>query len=544
MADYKIEISSDTIPNTQVSSYWKTGFRYKREPDEIFYTLEIADEMLFRGSEYELLIDLESSVCEVVTVVISRKCPGDVDYSTFWQGYFTFLDCKVNKDKCYLTVTPQPDTKINCLRKVWDVDQNINSVGLAVVVNPFAGNYESRCCKTYTFNPTPPSYYDVDYCIPEMPHWCKEFGEVVSNEPDAGYDILTCWHRLKVTSVCVGGTPEPPDDSGDWTLITNNCPSSSVWWKCPNSEEEENIGKLRYGREFSDVITYMIEDNISCGLTIVSDFFGINGDDTHPENDAYDFAAAYLQALTVHQKSDIKRPYASNQAESSVWKMTIKDLLDDLRTLFNVYWEIDEATGNFRLEHASFWEAGAGSDYSGVLMKKELEYDTKELVNKEKFFFSDEIVSDYFLGDDIVYPCGENTKENRCKAFTTDVVYIRHDENNQENIADDNFVLISTGTVDGNRIMIRLNRALSFTELHDKLHRHYRPYPEGDLNGSPETFESSRPLRKQAPFSVPSCCEDFDPSDYVTTDLGTAYVDEAGYNLAKDILTLTLKYMT
>ena len=54
---------------------------------------------------------------------------------------------------------------------------------------------------------------------------------------------------------------------------------------------------------------------------------------------------------------------------------------------------------------------------------------------------------------------------------------------------------------------------------------------------------SIKKTRKQPAFSVRHCCDDtFDPANYVTTSLGQGDVESAKWNLAKNILTVELKY--
>ena len=51
--------------------------------------------------------------------------------------------------------------------------------------------------------------------------------------------------------------------------------------------------------------------------------------------------------------SDAKRPGASNPATKET--VTLKQFLEELRKLLNVYWYIDHATGQIRLEHKTFF---------------------------------------------------------------------------------------------------------------------------------------------------------------------------------------------
>jgi hypothetical protein len=277
-----------------------------------------------------------------------------------------------------------------------------------------------------------------------------------------------------------------------------------------------------------------------CGLTVRSHFFGINATHTGPpSNDAYDYATDHYQNMTVHQKSDVKRPDASNPALTVAWKMKLQDFLNDLRVLFNAYWKIDGT--DFIIEHISYFESGAGQNHTTTPQKLEYKYDA-ETPRREKFFFMDESASSFFAGYDITYDCGEGIRENRCQLFSTDVSYIR-DELNQDKITDEGFVLVCNLLDGSTHYVDEFNQPLSWTNLHDKLHRHNRPFLTGTMNDTAETFETTQHIKKQTPFSVSNCCSDtFDPADYVTTPLGNGYVDEATKNLFKDRITLNLAY--
>lgn len=57
--------------------------------------------------------------------------------------------------------------------------------------------------------------------------------------------------------------------------------------------------------------------------------------------------------VAITHLSEIKRPDAENGATKGL--ITLKDLLNSLKQLFNVYWYVDPDTGFLRLEHISFF---------------------------------------------------------------------------------------------------------------------------------------------------------------------------------------------
>ena len=527
MGNPRITIESASIAATVVTTNWTGELTYKRDKDQVFHDYELKSDITIQSPDFDLINDLADD-CEVITLTIETLCAGA--YTTEWTGTFTKFDCSFDLDKCLARVRPKADIKENCLRREWQEPVLVNAAVAVIISRAFSGTYEApigacQDCRP-TYDPMPCNDSGItDACVYSM--------EVTQPNtlfcPGNQYLVETYYHRV----VGVGTPTTPPPYGTGWTYISGN-----DWWRCPDNEEID-IGVLRYGRLFSDVFAYLMSQT-GCGLTVRSHFFGINATHTGPpSNDAYTYASAHYQDMTVHQKSDVKRPDASNYALSVAWKMKLRDFLNDMRVLFNCYWKIDGSS--FIIEHVSYFDSTAGPNHTATPQKLEYKYD-EDTPKREKFFFFDESASSFFAGYDIVYDCGEDIKEHRCQLFGTDISYIR-DELNQDKIADEGFVLVCN-QVDGSTYYIdEKNQPLSWTNLHDNLHRHNRPFGAGSMNNAPETFTTTHKIKKQTPFSISHCCDDtFDPAEYVTTPIGNGYVDEATKNLFKDRITLNLAY--
>lgn len=540
MAESRVILSSDvTISSHTATVLWDTVVSYRREKDQVFYRKRVARDMVFTGLTYDALIGLNVDECEQVTVQIQRECGGVGVYATFITGTFNAGDWRNNGDDCEITVRIITEDDYACLLGSWKTPVNLYDLD-EVEVKPYP------ITETYV---TDEAYTECEECgvtsaIGDPANWCAtvqgDYCTPAINpgdcDPGINTDVFTVYHRMEATGTCDGSTPVAPSSDDYWTLLTDNCPTDSTWWRCPGEDVNNPNSRMTHGRLFSDAIQAVFDP---CGLTVVSDFFNINADATAPDNAAYDFAALYLQNMTVHQKSDVKRPYSSNPATSKQWDIQPKEMLDDLRILFNVYWDIDGT--DIRIEHISYFETVGGLDASADAQKVDTERETDDNVKYEYFFFVDEAGSDYFLGSPIVYDCGTEKIENRCQLFSTDITYIQN--TNSEGFADDNFVLCSTEIVDTVHYLIRDNRPLSFTELHENLHRHFRYWKKGTLNGSPVTFTSFRPTRKQPAFDHVLCCDAaFDEREPVTTAVGTGYIDQADYTIQTDIITLEIKH--
>lgn len=488
--------------------------------------------MTFRGITYGYLQALDPDGCEEITVQIQRKCGGT--FTTYLTGHFNAGDWRDNQDDCEITVKVQTNDQYECLLGSWKTPINMYDLDI-VEVEPYSLTEEyitttlASACTDCNTIPSPPGDYcavpETAFCVPNLT--C----------PGAPFtNLIMTWHRIEGTGTCSGATPVAPTPDSYWELLTDNCPTDSTWWRCPGNDLNEVNAKLASGRLFSDVLEALFAP---CGLTVVSDFFNINPDASAPSNDAYTYAATYLQNMTVHQKSDVKRPYSSNPATSKQWDMQPNEMLEDLRILFNVYWDISGT--DIRIEHISYFETTGGIDVSGDPQKLDTERQIEDDIKSEYFFFMDEAGSDYFLGSPIVYDCGTEKQENRCTMFSTDVTYIHY--TNSEGFSDEGFVLCSNEIVDTVYRIIRDNRPLSFTELHEDLHRHYRYWKTGTLNGSPVTFTSFRPTRKQPAFDHKLCCSDtFNEREPITTGIGEGFLETALYDIQNDIITLEIKH--
>lgn len=543
MAKVRWKIQSASIAETTVVPVWDGRFSYKKDRNEVYYVHEPTNDISLKGDDFDLVNDLTDE-CEKITITAERYCGGA--WATYWQGFFAKFNCRfdyggIKVRQCLLEAKPTKEDKLDCLLKNWQADVNIYSASVEITANPFEGTYE-----IYTG-------VDCNFCTGDSPPaicntiddtWCMET-EVLSFEDDypggwpcdPGESLITrMFHRI------IGvGTPTvpPPYDSG-WTHLSGN-----DWWRCPGDLDTSNqiIAPMTHGRLFNDVIELLV-DEMDCGLTVRSHFFGINATHTAaPSNIAYDFSTAYCQDITIHRKSDVKRPQATNPAKSDVWVMKLKDLLDDFKKIFNVFWKID---GNdLIIEHISYFEAAAGADYSDKPMPLQLKFED-DTPKKELFYWQDKNIPGAFNAFPIVYDCGNGEKEYQSALFSTDVTGIQ-DEANQEAVQDAGWVLISCRVSGGeyyaNTVTDEVNGAFRWVNLHTNLHKYNRPFGSGLMNGEVTTFLTVQKLKQQPEFAVGLCCnEGFDPTEYITTLLGQGQIQTATENVLQDTIELNLNY--
>lgn len=246
--------------------------------------------------------------------------------------------------------------------------------------------------------------------------------------------------------------------------------------------------------------------------------------------------------LTIAQKSDIKRPNSSNPA--TVGMMSFNEMMNILRCM-NLYWEYDGT--NLIIEHISHWTSAAGIDLRNqdlMTATNKYRYVNEKIPKYEVFKWMEANTTD-FVGASIWYdsPAVNQDSDSNTQSYeinvTTDLEYIRQccDGTNDSLISDDGWVLLAneldgtdynvyfgTGPMGGTHF----NIYLAWSKLHDSFFRHERQLPTGYLNGNLVTFYSAKKIRQQECSII--YCSDFDPGQYLTTELGETYLDGAkGY---------------
>lgn len=548
MANYRIKIGSASLGLSQqvISVGWDSVIEWKKESDSRNYSINPKTDWLIscarlpsdwgldKTAVFQDLVDA-SDDCETFECSVEVECPaGSDNWEERWSGEFSSKDWKVSDDKKTLSVKPKENNPLDCLKENWKKDENIYNIVAWETVKPYFNIYKDKQRVIVGASPADP-------CLspPSESGFCHyETESIPGSPPDIPTKCIYYYHRFEKAGGCSGSTPTEPDDFTDWTILQNNCPTSSVWWTCP---EGSNLPfTFIHGTRLGDVIQYLL-DQSGCGLTVVSDFLNINPDFTAPSNDAYTAAADKLQHLLVFQKSDIKRHDATDAARRPAFKIKLADLMADLKVMFQMDWTVTDAGSTFRLEHVSYFSASVGNDYTASKYKKELERDRNDTPRITRFFYRDEKCSDYFRGFPIEIDCGEDEKELRLSLFSVDLEYIVSDDG-LESIGDDGFVLICADDIGGTLYNIDNNRPLAWSELLYNYYRHNMA-GAGSINELPVTPLSLKKTRKQPSFNTQHCCGDtFEPFDVIVTSLGEGEVQSAEWNIAKDYLEIEAKY--
>lgn len=554
----KFYIESSLFAKTEVTPAFDGLFEYVKDSKQVYYRFNVKSNIKFNNkADYDLLKQLESVECEDAIFTIERLCSGT--FSEYWKGFIkAFNFSNVNDDRCFIEVKPETDDDYNCFVKGLKNSHNVFSASPVIEVTPIGGTYEEQTCDRFAQQAdctTFTTWYNTPYdgCLANPAEWCLKENRVyldgvLANLPDCTnppYDITqeTDWHREVIDWPCnggVGGTPIAPTYGSGWTMIIDECATlgTAKWWRCPGSVSILNT--YSYGRTLEGVLNQILS-SMNCGLTLKSDFFGINPLGDAPTNAAYTYALTNYQNITVHQKSDIKRPNATNSSGSAAWNLKGKDWFDDLEKIFNTRYVIEN--GVLILEHVSFFTTAVGLDLTSEPMKKEYTYQGSENIKEENFYWADRKASNAFLASPIIYDCGENEKEVSCTLISTDLRFIENPIN-EDQVDDEGFVLIANEDVNGTLVIIDDNSPLQWDNLHENLHKHARLFKSGILNSVQQNFVTWLPYKKQEPFKITVCCTDpeFNPNELIQTWLGEGEVSTATYDIFTGRLELELFY--
>jgi hypothetical protein len=354
-----------------------------------------------------------------------------------------------------------------------------------------------------------------------------------------------------------------------------------------------SFGELNNGRSMNDVIEWAV-GICDPSLTVVSDFFQINPATVSTDNYVTG-ADSFVDDIMMFQKSDVKRPFATNKA--TIGMFTTEKLLYWLFKMFRVKYRIDGT--DFRIEHVTsdYFVRTATRDLTTAPLNRMLagtnrySYDREmRLPAKETFRFmesrpqGDSFALNDFNGVPILYT-GSNvdrtadngTFEHFVDKVTTDVHYILNHSGgigylsdatsknqypvqnaaNDNTIDDEGFVLVASNLVvvgfTSTRYMVirdpiigtkrDMNNVLGWASLHDAFFRSYANTKYGTMNNAAITFDSTKYIKKSIslPFNI---CDvlDFDPFELIVSGLGTGIIKTAEYDFQEDKLTVVIGY--
>jgi hypothetical protein len=286
-------------------------------------------------------------------------------------------------------------------------------------------------------------------------------------------------------------------------------------------------------RDISNCISFnaIIEGIFQCvGIEVVSNFFGINSDSSHPNNEFYQYALANLQNIYVAQSYDIIRESAIQDSFGVSGKIKAKKWIDSIMSLFNLLLIVDTVANKIRLEHVSYFSTKGidfttnGKDYG---LNDEIEVN-KELIGSEKWRYAvitpngyETLIKYDVLGDAI-------DKETPIEQIIVDVFGTINNKDYEQDEYKKLFFLLHT---DGSEI-VDLNTQFYIENIIKKLHYINRPLPKGIHDGNDVSF-SGYSLGLSSEIQFDSSIKDFvkfSPGNSIKINNGTWLITKMEYS--------------
>jgi hypothetical protein len=383
-------------------------------------------------------------------------------------------------------------------------------------------------------------------------------------------DITTTWARQKV----VGGGAMP--NGSGWTLIGTDWvrPAKSVIDEAKStlgfvagsggndsfvkaykiSGVGNNLKPINYsgGITLGALFAKLLNSG-TCNYTIVSDFFGINPDNTHPNNNAYASASQYFQNVLIFKAADIKRPESLNP--STIMMLSIEELRNEMKVLFNVSFNVYSigAVNYFRIEHESYYDVstavGIDATTGNAISLNEYQYLSDKLPRQEKFLFNSftDGIGGTFDGYPIDYSetCSDNsTIEHRAVLTMTNITQLY----DNESFSDTGIVFICTYfDSNGARFILGENLGndyMGFPKLQDFFYYYGRPFTNGTINAVSKVFVMGRTKVEDVEISKYDSCDAhvLDTTKLAKTFIGNGQIVNAKYDALNCKLSLTLHH--
>ena len=567
----------------------------EREKDQIFYRTKLSGNLVFKGADYALLLAVEQSVerCSEIKFVIEKKCAGF--WETDWKGYFSCNDVKWDLSRCAATVNPKPDDEYRAVLENYGRDYNILP-GTTAVTAETKLDLKNEFEFAFTTHGQQPeqdqgtwalflegTYYIRPAGLRKGTHFDQDvYYRLIRTEPFVNGEPqeLESWELVEEYAASAKYAKAPdlynftpykwgsqgdfdryPDliqvdcgeayDTGRYIDITQSRQGDGCADGCWNVRKKINdtrcvkvlweFGSFRFDRNrtFNDVLRYLVKttagpdllpsDNLS-----LSRFF----------NEAVNYVTEMPNTLTglqVASLSDVIGYNSSEPATKAEW--SLKRLLDALRQMFRVFWDIHE--GKIRVEHESFYQLQGEKDLTlyprHIPMTDAYEYVKAKMPRFQKLLFSNANNEDFtrgtieYGGVCVVVEEGEDTEEWNITDVTTDLEYliVSGGSTGQKGFV---FLLVQEGQVvkeKGDTTgQLLPNAGLSAANLVRNYYTHNRVLENGLVNRIIRIFKSVQKNKKQVTLNIPFCCEKVNPyARFISTLGANAELESISYNL-------------
>lgn len=568
--------TAGTIELTANTVYQGLNFQDTRDDKTGIYRRVLNTDLVFVGPAYsEIIAERDLGTCDIP---IQIKYNGVTKYSANIK--LNTSSTNINPLFCTVTVKLDANDSYTCFLKEYDKEINVLTGTTKYTVKPFLGTIQIQT----VVEPAPATPAQWPLSSPRTAsssfYTFAQGWTIIRNEVNGVTQVSPFLYRAETNITTtyarefVAGGTAPPGDG--WISVSGGfarriarvySPARSQFLDPNPNQIVQAYDVTGLGEDFTAVSIpngVRLDDILTtftpCSLSIVSDFFGINADSTAPSNTPYIEALENLQDYLWFQKSDVKRPQASNTATSA--KTSFKKIMEVLQVMHNVRYRI--AGSELRIEHVSYFTTATGLDltaspYSDYIDGKiSTTYDNTDAAKSERWEWM-ETVSPMFTcipiryaeecllsdaQDEITYPAQD---------MNSDILYI---QGNPDRVDDKGFVPVAayrngsdyylvqeTNLVDSN---LYPNSHLAWANLLAHYHTYERLYPTGTMNNVSTTFDSSkrRKIGEQIDIilSNASYWNAFNAGSSVETVIGVGEVTRADYDTLTCRLGLNVRY--
>jgi hypothetical protein len=532
---------------------------WQREGDTRAYRPKINTKLLFRGADYTYFRAIyDAGTCTDVTLLIENYCGGE--WVTWHEGKIPIYQGEYNASRCEVSFDIAPNDVYECANKGFSKNANWLDYAVPVEVKTLYGTIGTITC----------SIVSASSGTMKFTKNCFSTGFTTSSDPDPAlawrpisheqhYIIggntkyTTVWAREETTSV---GSPPGlgwiNTIADNWArpisvgFITKLGTSFEFTWQA----QTLNHKPVSNGRKLGDLLTEAVTA-LGCDIDmVVSDFFNINPDMSHPVNGAYDYALANFQNVFFFQKSDIVRASASNDATR--FETNLQEFFKEME-LLQLNYALYNVGGvkTLRIEHYTYFDGVAGgfdlTTVDGGKYIVGLDSFKKEVaIPSFESFAYQESYRPKFLVQRIDYPDACVTGPgNERTASLLNADFGGLIENPDAGL--DGFFLLATEDLGGGEYLMNTlggeaNGAFAWENLLPALWADGRFHMDATSTvGAGYVVNSIKKSREQPPITMKFCCSDeFEPSQLITTQIGEGEVKQAEQDTERGTLKLTL----
>lgn len=441
--------------------------------------------------------------------------------------------------KCQCSIEIVPNDSYQCVYDNWEKSINIEEIEkVSTSASPFDSIVETDV-EIVSIDRSgltrDEAREQIENLIPNRDYWCIKQRDFVGK--GSVWELTVTWWR-EVSATYEAWKPLP----------------DGRFWRCPVLIGGDlEIKTLTEGKDLSTALIHIVDKSLlGCGVSCIkSDFLGIGEKSgLAPDNTIYEWGFENMQHLTIHQKSNVKRPLAPEKATGELWDITLKELFE-LFEKMQMTWRVID--GCLRIEHESYFASsdihflrGEYQDYS-----RNIDENLQRIVN---YFWMDGGASFNAKVDYGVLFKGEESINS--SPFSTDVSTIARHKLNDENVYDANsdiseegFVIIMNELQGNGDYLIsvkneKVNGGLSWESIIKNMisGNNYKAI----IND--EDFEFKRILFniKGSDIKIKGCCEEYKGSAHTKISeiphISLGRIKETRLELGTQDLTISMQY--